>query len=87
MNEIINRLKDLADRSYQNGQYTFTNFLTIGEITEFYEHKNELWFAFPFVYGGYEGAERRMIRFGNKENIGYEKDLPGVTVGMTSQKS
>ena len=76
MDEIINRLKDLADRSYQSGQYTFTNFLTIAEITEFYEHENELKFAFPSVYGGYEGAERRMIRFGNKENLGYEQDFP-----------
>lgn len=76
MDEIINRLKDLADRSYKRGQYTFTNFLTIGEITDFYEHENELAFAFPSVYGGYEGAERRMIRFGNKENLGYEQDFP-----------
>ena len=76
MDEIINRLKDLADRSYQNGQYTFTNFLTIGEITEFYEHEKDLAFAFPSVYGGYEGAERRMIRFGSKENLGYEQDFP-----------
>ncbi len=76
MDEIINRLKDLADRSYQNGQYTFSNFLTIGEITEFYAYINELAFAFPSVYGGYEGAERRMIRFGNKENLGYEQDSP-----------
>ena len=42
MDELINRLKDLADRSFQNGQYTFMNFLSIGEITEYYEHEKEL---------------------------------------------
>ena len=72
----MGRLKDLADRSYQNTQYTFTNFLTIGEITEFYEHEKDLAFAFPSVYGGYEGAERRMIRFGNEEDLGYEQAFP-----------
>lgn len=76
MDEIINRLKDLADRSYQSRQYTFTNFLTIGEITEYYEHEKELAFAFPSVYGGYEGAERRMIRFGNEDDLGYAQDFP-----------
>ena len=53
MDELINRLRDLADRSFQNGQYTFTNFLSIGEITEYYEHERELGFARPAVYGGY----------------------------------
>ena len=76
MDELINRLRDLADRSFQNGQYTFTNFLSIGEITEYYEHERELGFARPAVYGGYEGAERRMIRFGNEDELGYMQDFP-----------
>ena len=58
----INRLKDLADRSFRNGQYTFTNFLSVGEITIYKEHENELGYAYPVLYGGYDGAERRMIR-------------------------
>ncbi len=76
MDELMNRLKDLADRSFQNSQYTFTHFLSIGEMTEYYEHEKELKFAHPVVCGGYEGAERRMIRFGNEEDFGYEQDFP-----------
>ncbi len=73
---MINRLKDLADRSFQNGQYLFTNFLSIGEITEYYQHEKAFGFAHPVVFGGYEGAERRMIRFGNEEELGYQQDFP-----------
>ncbi len=76
MEEIINRLKDLADRSFQNGQYTFTNFLSVGEITIFKEHENELRYACPVLSGGYDGAERRMIRFGNEEDLGFQQPFP-----------
>ncbi len=72
----INRLKDLADRSFQNGQYTFTNFLSVGEITVYKEHENELRYAHPVLYGGYEGAEHRMIRFGNEEDLGFQQPFP-----------
>ena len=72
----INRLKDLADRSFRNGQYTFTNFLSVGEITIYKEHENELRYAYPVLYGGYDGAERRMIRFGNEEDLGFRQPFP-----------
>ncbi len=72
----INRLKDLADRSFQNGQYTFTNFLSVGEITVFKEHESELRYAHPELFGGYEGAERRMIRFGSEEELGFRQPFP-----------
>lgn len=72
----INRLKDLADRSFRNGQYTFTNFLSVGEITIYKEHENELGYAYPVLYGGYDGAERRMIRFGNEEDLGFRQPFP-----------
>lgn len=72
----INRLKDLADRSFQNGQFTFTNFLSVGEITIFKENESELRYAHPVLYGGYDGAERRMIRFGNEEELGFSQPFP-----------
>lgn len=72
----INRLKDLADRSFQNGQFTFSNFLSVGEITIFKENQSELRYAHPVLYGGYDGAERRMIRFGNEEELGFSKPFP-----------
>ena len=72
----INRLKDLADRSFQNGQYTFTNFLSVGELTVFKEHEGELRYAHPELFGGYEGAERRMIRFGSEEDLGFRQPFP-----------
>ena len=78
----INRLKDLADRSFQNGQYTFTNFLSVGEITVFKEHESELRYAHPELFGGYEGAERRMIRFGSEEELGFRQHFPIVILSV-----
>lgn len=70
------RLKELADRSYQNGQYVFTDFMTMAELAVFYENERELAYACPVLSGGYEGAERQMIRFGSEEELGYSMDFP-----------
>lgn len=72
----IKRLKELADRSYQKGQYTFTDFMSMAELAVFYENERELRYACPVLYGGYEGAERQMIRFGSEEEFGYSQEFP-----------
>ncbi len=74
--DIIVRLRDLADRSYQNGQYTFTDFLSMAELSDFYRYENEVRYAAPCVFGGCEMAERRMIRFGSEELLGYAQEFP-----------
>lgn len=74
------RFKELANRSYNNNQYTFTSFLSMAELAEFYEMERELAFACPKVYGGCEIAERKMIRFGKEEDLGYVEDFPIVAV-------
>ena len=35
---IFPRLSELADRSFNNNQFTFTNFLSIAELSEYYEN-------------------------------------------------
>ncbi len=72
------RLKELADRSYSNGIFTFTDFLSMAELSVYYEKEKELRYAAPSLFGGCELSERKMIRFGNPEDIGYEQDYPIV---------
>lgn len=70
------RLKDLAQRSFENNQYTFTGFLNMNEVSEYYEISRELEYASPTVYGGHEMAERNVVRFGNPDEFGYEEEFP-----------
>ncbi len=74
------RFKELANRSYNNNQYTYTSFLSMAELAEYYEMERELAFACPKVFGGCELAERKMIRFGRQEDTGYEEDFPIVAI-------
>lgn len=82
-NSVKERLAELADRSYKENRYTFTDFFSMAELSEFYEERNKLMFATPKVYGGCENAERAMIRFGNPEALGYEEDFPIVALEIT----
>lgn len=71
-----NRIRDLAERSYSESRYTFTNFLTLAEQSLFHEMERELGFAGTKVFGGHESCERVVIRFGKEEELGYIEDFP-----------
>ena len=70
------RLEELADRSYSKAQYTFTDFLSLAEQAVYFECERELSYAHPVLYGGCDIAERKMIRFGNEDELGYVQDFP-----------
>ena len=73
---VIRHIIDLANRSYNNNQYTFTDFLTSGEVADFYTHISEIPPCGIEMFGGYEGAERVVIRFGREEDLGFVEDYP-----------
>ncbi len=73
---IRNRLQELADRSFRESVFLFTDFLAASDLSCFYEMKKELDYAGTEVFGGVDGAERCMVRFGSPENLGYEVDFP-----------
>jgi len=75
---LKNRLKDLANQSYQNNHYTFTKFLSLAEISEFYEIERELNYVKASLYGGNDEAERKVLRFGSPDQLGYEEPFPIV---------
>ena len=74
--ELIKRLLDLANKSYKQNMFTFTDFLSEGELSTFYEYKDSFRFIKYKIFGGYEEAERNIIRYGNGEELGYEEEFP-----------
>lgn len=80
--QLRNRIKDLADKSFRQNVYTFTGFLGLSEQDLFWKmtEKGELSYAAYTLYGGYEEAERAMVRFGLEEELGYEEEFPIVCI-------
>ncbi len=73
---LLNHLRDLAERSYNNNMYTFSSFLSESEIAEFMSIERELSYAGITVSGGIETAERCVIRFGRESDLGYDQPFP-----------
>lgn len=78
--QLKNRLKDLAGKSYRQNIYTFTDFLGLAEQDVFWKMEGELRGSGIKVWGGREQADRVMIRFGSPQEFGYEEDFPIVCV-------
>lgn len=70
------RIKDLANRSYNNNVYTFTDFLSLADASVYYETERDIRFVKSSVFGGDEDCERIMVRFGSEEQLGYEEAFP-----------
>lgn len=67
------RIKELAERSQSRNIFTFSHFLSPSTLydVEYLVGKN----AYQ-SWGGASWAERKMLRFGNIDEIGYEQDYP-----------
>ncbi len=72
------RFMDLAKKAYKQNVYTYTGFLTPGELALFDDIKSEISYVGYEIYGGYEFSERQMIGFGSSELFGYEGAFPIV---------
>ncbi len=70
------RILDLANRCDRSGIYTFSDFMDINEQALFFGMEQELSFVPYTLFGGREDCERRMVRFGSPEMLGYEEDFP-----------
>ena len=74
--QLKNRLLELAGKSYSRGIYTYTPFLSLAQQQVFYAVKKELSYAGYGMEGGASVCERKMIRFGSPENLGYDEEYP-----------
>ena len=73
------RFIELAKKSDERSYFTFTDFLGLAERSIFAEAKASLCKVSFTEYGGAEGCERVMIRFGSEEELGYSEPFP-ITV-------
>ncbi|MGN0402532.1 MAG: YlmH/Sll1252 family protein [Acetatifactor sp.] len=80
LQNLKNRYYDLAERSFSQGIFTFTGFLGLSEQDIFWQEESGLRYAGFTLYGGFESADRVMVRFGNVEELGYEVPFPIVCI-------
>jgi len=74
------RFFELAERSSRSGIYTFTDFLGLAEQAIFENVKRTLGAIRYTRFGGAEGTERVMIRFGDEEELMYSEPFPIVCI-------
>ncbi len=77
------RLADLKQRSEQSGIYTYTGFLTLAEQEVFYGSFPDLDESEYKLWGGFEEAERKALRFGSYEKLCYDEDFPICCIEIT----
>lgn len=72
------RFSDLANRSLRAGRYTYTNFLSLADMSDFLAMEREVSFVKWELFGGCDFSERKVLRFGSVEELGYEEAFPIV---------
>lgn len=78
--QLKNRIKDLADKSFKQNIYAFSGFLGLSEQDVFWKMENDLRYVSYELWGGAETSERKVLRFGSAEDFGYEEAYPIVCV-------
>ena len=72
---LAKRFIELSTKAERGCYFTFTDFLGLSEQTVLNSVKRQL--RSPYTtYGGTEGAERIVVRFGDAKEIGYEAPYP-----------
>ncbi len=70
------RLTELARRAWEQGSYVFTHFLDLAGLSVFHSLLPSLP-PVPFsLFGGAEGCERQVLRFGDEAHCGYDMPFP-----------
>ncbi|MDD2354867.1 MAG: YlmH/Sll1252 family protein [Lachnospiraceae bacterium] len=67
------RIEELQQNAYRNSLFLFTDFLNETELEEAAEILGDSGISSS---GGWDGAERRMLRFGSEEDMGYTVPFP-----------
>ena len=62
----IKRFCELAESCYAHGTYTYTDFLGLAETDLFFRAAVNFSYLPYTLYGGSEGCERVMVRFGDE---------------------
>ena len=70
---ILSRFLDLRDRAQDTYSFWYSQFHSLHQASLAYSaaQDNEI-----KLYGGYEGCERVIVRFGDERLISYEEEFP-----------
>ncbi|MDD6807499.1 MAG: YlmH/Sll1252 family protein [Oscillospiraceae bacterium] len=71
---MASEIKDLIGK-FEGGKYAFSEFLGLSETDESLRELRGQTVPFEF-YGGYEDAERTILRIGNEDSLGYDAKYP-----------
>ena len=74
------RFRELYEKADRGGYFTFTDFLGLAEQSALREALPRVRPGDMTLFGGAEGAERVMVRFGNADEVGYETPFPILCV-------
>lgn len=72
------RLTELAEKAYGQGTYTFSSFLGLAEQDVLSRLERDIRHVPKTLFGGAEGCQRVMVRFGDEELCGYDLPIPIV---------
>ena len=75
---VKKRLLELAEKAYSRGTYTFTSFLGLAEQDILARLERDIQHVPKTLFGGAEGCQRVMVRFGDEDLCGYELPFPIV---------
>lgn len=81
--QLKKRVEELAQKSYLHNIYTYTGFLSMAEQDVFYGMSGELKDTPWEMYGGRGDCERRLLRFGSEESLGYTEEFPIVCLKIS----
>lgn len=82
LQQLKNRLIELADKAYSRNIYTYTPFLGLAEQQAYYAVEREVSYAGVRMEGGAPLCERKIIRFGDP---GYEEAYPITALKIVPQ--
>lgn len=80
LQNLRNRLRDLANKSFRQNMFTFTGFLGLSEQDVFWQMEAQLRHSGFKLCGGCNNPDRQIVRFGNAEELGYEVEFPIVCI-------
>lgn len=69
-------MQDLAEKSYQQNIFTFTGFLGESGQEAYFAIREKLSYVEAVFSGGNASCERKILRFGSPEQLGYEEPFP-----------
>lgn len=78
--QLKNRFRELAEKSFRQNMFTFTGFLGFSEQDIFWQMEPELKYAGYTLCGGSGNADRQVVRFGSAKDFGYEEPFPIVCI-------